>query len=1209
MFILFKIFLLLNIKQERVFNCDCNSNEPCYDIYGNCHGYEHTNFEVVINNLQRVCPSYTIDCNYVNSNNIIKNSKIIPSSSKEDSDYSINYINDDDVNSFFATGLVDTPSFIYINLTHTFSLLKLEIVWNIQPPNYSIFISNSCNIDSNFTKTVNGDVLTNNLNYSCNNWKNIYNHNGTIDYSYINTKSYDFCSNFSCSSLDDLIMNQILIEVYDSGGNIFIIPEIIGYGLDVYNQVTQLYPNNIPKYYSSNFTTVLANYNNQSNIFFGNDDCTVNYYNFTIKDGLILINTNEIIGDAYFICYTYDPNISSYYPQSIKVNVSFINYLENSNIHLYSYTQTTINSTNYLNENYVFISSTNSCYSSNSIVSLNDNQAILYDSINLIGTYSLCYSTDMQYWEKSDYYISIINSEISAIYGCTDNNFRTSGCPTEGGNEMTLVGTNFEQKFSTTDIVINIGPFQVSNIKFFNTTAIIFDLPEGNGMYWDIKVLFSTDVIFEHSLSYSMPYIEYIQGCTQSNVTVYDCSNDYANSINIIGTNFGDSDSKVLIGSDRCENVIHNSDKNITCNVSGNRGTDKSVYVIQKFGTISDGKNLLSFKECEKGKELNNGSCNECSSGYFKGSKGDTDCLVCIDGYYQDEIGSSGCKQCYDNSVSNMLKTGCLCKEGYYLYNNECHTCDNSNFYGDLLYYCDSEGLTLETLVNYEGYWRESAYSTEFYECEISDLCPSNQFNNTFKCKDNHEGVLCHSCIDNYATDSDGYCQECPSNSNRVVGLTVFYFILAIFLTVFFLVIVFLHGKKILLKFIKLLSKTGIENVEEIDDASSTESEESEEDIIMEFKDEQNILKGTIQQKIKILITYIQLLYLLTINLNIKWPNFLEKIINGFDFITLDVFGISNEDLNCTIDTGFYNKFIFYMLLIPIIILLNKVALIIVQCLKKEDKNIVNSRYIYTNILIVYMLYSPSTDIILKIYKCKEIENEWYLSADLSEKCYDDKWITYAILGGIFTLVYVIGIPLYFHRLLTNNRSLLNDKSFSYKYGFLFQGYKNEFYFFETIEMTKKIILMATVIYLDESPTRIMIAMVIVFFYTMIVCYYQPINNMKDNFLNIIAGSELFLLLLMGLILEVKINVQDSYNEFAFNGFVFFLIFSVLFLGNYQLFKAVIQSCICEEKCHKKLLGCIRRKSETSSEGDNIEMDIIKKKIDKYPTILRETCV
>ena len=50
----------------------------------------------------------------------------------------------------------------------------------------------------------------------------------------------------------------------------------------------------------------------------------------------------------------------------------------------------------------------------------------------------------------------------------------------------------------------------------------------------------------------------------------------------------------------------------------------------------------------------------------------------------------------------------------------------------------------------------------------------------------------------------------------------------------------------------------------------------------------------------------------------------------------------------------------------------------------------------------------------------------------------------------------------------------------------------------------------------------------------------------------------MFLLLLCALILEVKIDVQDAYNQFAFEGFMFLMLVGIICIGNYQILTALL---------------------------------------------------
>ena len=48
----------------------------------------------------------------------------------------------------------------------------------------------------------------------------------------------------------------------------------------------------------------------------------------------------------------------------------------------------------------------------------------------------------------------------------------------------------------------------------------------------------------------------------------------------------------------------HYDHGNITCVLNGGRGTKKSVFLFQYQGEMSEGKNFLSYQECEPGYEF-----------------------------------------------------------------------------------------------------------------------------------------------------------------------------------------------------------------------------------------------------------------------------------------------------------------------------------------------------------------------------------------------------------------------------------------------------------------------------------------------------------------------------------------------------------------------------------------------------------------------------
>jgi uncharacterized membrane protein YukC len=88
---------------------------------------------------------------------------------------------------------------------------------------------------------------------------------------------------------------------------------------------------------------------------------------------------------------------------------------------------------------------------------------------------------------------------------------------------------------------------------------------------------------------------------------------------------------------------------------------------------------------------------------------------------------------------------------------------------------------------------------------------------------------------------------------------------------------------------------------------------------------------------------------------------------------------------------------------------------------------------------------------ILRHYICKNIEGVDYLFADLTQVCYTDQWKVYAYVGIALIIIYPVGIPLFLFYKLWMNRHLLDQNRVKAELGFLYEGYKQGFWWFEVV--------------------------------------------------------------------------------------------------------------------------------------------------------------
>jgi hypothetical protein len=1016
------------------------------------------------------------------------------------SQFSPNHISDNNHNTIFSTGTIHPYSNypIIYNLSHTHYISEIVILWLYNPFLFKIGLSN-------------------------------FNH--SFNYIYYNQLTPpDEYSSYSSNDLETVITNigygqYIDISIINNQNtyNNVLIRDIEIQGFNVHTQLISISPNYIP-----------INSNPQFELKF-HENIPITY---SLTPFCNISTTYFNTPGTYYTCYLS-------YKQSPNISVIDITSISPNTIHASSFTKLIINTSQPLFQTESMIGLNDDC---SNVISIKSISNIYYNSIDFFeqfgetGTFPICLSIN-NIWGKTNLYIHIVIPIIHKVSGCTDILNYTQDCNTIGGNTIHIYGENFFNYYNNPIISYdNIYQYNNTIISPYHIKSI---LPEGYGHNISIKTIFEIESEDKHLLSYSKPFISYLSGCTPHHLSATNCPNHNSFLVHIIGNNFGRDSSTILIGSNMCNNITHHSHSNISCVLDGSRGINNVVYVIQNRGEISEGKKLLSYRECPIGHEIVDGNCITCQKGYYKNTISDTTCILCSDGYYTNERGSNNCKTCQDNSFSNRERTSCICREGYFMSENGvCEECLNTDFFGNTIYLCKETGLTIQSLQNNDGYWRSNPLTTDFYKCKLEDYCPMNCIiNNSVICYPHHTGILCHLCEPGYAKDNNGFCQECTSSGTSTYTILSFTILSYIAL----IIISLIYGNK------HLNNKLDINYNNEEEE----EEEEEEEDDLGSIMD--------LQQKLKIVLSYIQISTILSVNLNIKWPVFMKKVVDSFKVLNLDMFDFIGLDYRCSTSFDYYHIFIFQMFMIPILFSLTALSYFLTKYWglykNKESEffTVIHNRFIYLIVLITFIMYPSISNTILRIYKCEEIDGNWYLSSDLSIGCFDETWNSYAISSVFLIILYIIGIPLYFYHKLRKlkNKEKLEDETIIYRYGFMFMGYKDEMWWFEILELTRKTILSATIIYLDESPTRIVISMFICLLYLLYITYKNPLKDLGDDFLAILSGTELVLILFCAIILEMKINIQDKYDEVGFNIFLFTIYTTVIIIGNYQLIRGL----------------------------------------------------
>jgi len=106
--------------------------------------------------------------------------------------------------------------------------------------------------------------------------------------------------------------------------------------------------------------------------------------------------------------------------------------------------------------------------------------------------------------------------------------------------------------------------------------------------------------------------------------------------------------------------------------------------------------------------------------------------------------------------------------------------------------------------------------------------------------------------------------------------------------------------------------------------------------------------------------------------------------------------------------------------------------------LTKKIKHNVN--YIYNGMCLMMLFLTPSeVNLLTSILTCKKIGDEYYITADVAQKCYDYNHIKYLLIIGLpGFLLWVAVIPMVVFKALYNRRNKLDSIITRYRLGFLY---------------------------------------------------------------------------------------------------------------------------------------------------------------------------
>jgi len=403
------------------------------------------------------------------------------------------------------------------------------------------------------------------------------------------------------------------------------------------------------------------------------------------------------------------------------------------------------------------------------------------------------------------------------------------------------------------------------------------------------------------------------------------------------------------------------------------------------------------------------------------------------------------------------------CQRNEYLTDNgECWECKSGFYNGDsaTCQACDiytTNCLGGDYVGPIPGYWRLNGYILNVLPCltyssclgsNVTDISPNYycaeslwvdpNFCVNGWCGEGYQGIFCYDCVDGWAHSNDS-CVPC-SNNGQYYGITVLIVIIAIAYIVFTIKKA-LAGKK-------------------------EERKKSNKSAIL----------------MKILTNYFQLISIVS-SFNFNWSGETQTMISGqsqtseatgqiFNFdCVLKALGTSNIGMR-----PFFLKLSFIAVFPIIAYFICKVVWFIIffKRYKKEVCQYVlqmKSKLTTSIIVILFIIHPTIVKTSIFSFRCENLGNTndpiYYLDQDFEIQCWESyhlKWIFIVAVPAL--IIWGFGIPMaaFFH--IRRNLDKIYDYEFKQAYGFLYDGYRLERYFWEFVILYRKIVMVFISVFL-----------------------------------------------------------------------------------------------------------------------------------------------
>ena len=363
-------------------------------------------------------------------------------------------------------------------------------------------------------------------------------------------------------------------------------------------------------------------------------------------------------------------------------------------------------------------------------------------------------------------------------------------------------------------------------------------------------------------------------------------------------------------------------------------------------------------------------------------------------------------------------------------------------------------------------------------------------------------------------------------------------------------------------------------------------------------------ISGAVVRQGKILVGWIQIMSGLVSVFSIPWPSSFRSFLNLplwslFNIDISEIFGIINP---CLFNFPFATRFAIHVALLPVALLLAWLASWFVRGLRVAFPSRCGHRFTVATakakvlkmmVVLVFFLYPGLTIKIFTVWKCVEIDKgQFYMAENMSVRCFSsEQWVGLAIASVFAMLVFVIGIPVGTFVILRRMRNMqlkgrkrkkedptyvdIETDSQMQSFGSLIEGYEDEFWWWEVVEMFKKMALTGGLVLIAPgSSSQILLGCLISLFYILAFVRFLPCAEIDNDQTQFISSLQILLTLLAGFALKTESEDSGLYESWLMDILLNFMAIVVLVTTILAMMSDTLPKVASVGKCFMMVLMC-----------------------------------